>query len=235
MGKVLLAAKRLPFKMWSMSQRPASYIVCDARSKQAFAPTPPFRMLGVMALDLPQDLWGDFTAFVEDARRAEQRGEAEARYHFLRASLLSLFAHLNAFFDMLIASRKQDAAFSDYKRTETAKRKTSPDWPRCEHGQFVVVYTDFARTELQVDLPPIDWSIKPLRNILAHPNGARDVTVADLYNLDVDSLYKAALTFQAWIVGAAKLCSVEYHIDTAKLATDLTEKLTGQRTSAQRF
>lgn len=204
-----------------MGNELTSFVVCDARSKRVFAPDQPFAMLGVLALDLPQDLWRDFVFFVEETRDAERRGDAESRYRFLRASLLSLFAYVNAFFDMLIESRKPDEEFQNYKRSEVQKRKTSPDWPRCEHGRFVVVYTDFVRSTQDITLPAIDWSIKPLRNILAHANGARDVTVADLYNLDIGHLLTSALSFQSWIVEATKHCLVEYEIDTAKMASEV--------------
>lgn len=218
-----------------MNDRPKSYVVIDARAKQVFAPHPPFTMLGVMALDLPCNLWRDFLFFIDEARAAEETGVAERRYRCLRVSLLCLFAHLNAFFDMLIQSRKQDAAFQDYKRREVPSRKSSQDWPRCEHGQFVVLYTDFIKSSQALTLPAIDWSIKPLRNLLAHPNGVRDITVADLYNLDVGALLAAAVSFQSWIVEACKLCSIQYEIDTAGVVSQFTASLTDQPCDPERF
>jgi hypothetical protein len=63
------------------------------------------------------------------------------------------------------------------------------------------------------------------------------ITVADLYNLDVDSLLAAAQSFEAWIVEACKLCSVQYEIDTASIALSFVTKLTTNRPpgETQRF
>jgi hypothetical protein len=46
--------------------------------------------------------------------------------------------------------------------------KASPDWPGSELGQFVVLYSGFVKSVRNKTLPDIDWSIKPLRNLLAH-------------------------------------------------------------------
>lgn len=201
-----------------MSELPDSYVVVDARTKRMFAPDAPFHMLGVIAIDLPSDLWRDFVFFVEEARAAEHRGDAERRYRFIRASLLCLFAHLNAFFDIFIASLKNDSEFQHFKQTETAKRKADANWPRSEHGRFVAIYTEFATTIRHRSLPTIDWSIKALRNLLAHPTGTASVTVADLYNADLADLFAAAQTFQAWIAAVAVLCGIDYELDTAAIA-----------------
>jgi hypothetical protein len=69
-----------------MTELPSSYVIVDGRSKQVFSPDTPFQMLGVIALDLPHDLWRDFLVFMEEARKAEDAGDAEKRYRFLRAS-----------------------------------------------------------------------------------------------------------------------------------------------------
>ncbi|MCA1790062.1 MAG: hypothetical protein LC667_09460 [Thioalkalivibrio sp.] len=216
---------------------PSSYVVIDARSRKVFAPEPPFHALGVTALDLPQDLWRDFLFHAEEAKSAEQRGDSERRYRFVRSALLSLFAHLNAFFDMLIESRKSDTAFQAFRKAERPKRRGSPDWPRSEHGEFAVLFTDYAKAACGVSLPAIDWSIRPLRNLLAHPAGTRDVTVADLYNLDVDELLAGARSFERWIIESAKLCAVAYEIDTASLSTQFAATLskTDAPLTAERF
>lgn len=221
-----------------MTQLPSSYVVVDGRSKQVFSPNTPFQMLGVIALDLPHDLWRDFLFFMEEARKAEDVGDAEKRYRFLRVSLLCLFAHVNAFFDLLIESLKKDADFRNYKKTAMPKMSTSPDWPGSEHGQFVVLYSSFAKSVHYKTLPDIDWSIKPLRNLLAHPSGARGVTVADLYNLGLDELLAGARSFQSWIVAAGQLCGVAYELDTASMARELGAAISESdksRIKAQRF
>lgn len=221
-----------------MTELRSSYVVVDGRSKQVFSPDPPFQMLGVIALDLPHDLWRDFLFFMEKARKAEDAGDAEKRYRFLRVSLLCLFAHINAFFDLLIESMKKNGDFRNYKKTALQKLSASPDWPRSEHGQFAVLYSGFAKSVHNKTLPDINWSIKPLRNLLAHPSGARGVTVADLYNLGLDELLAGALSFQSWIMAAGKLCGIAYELDTASMARELGAAISKSDKSginAQRF
>jgi hypothetical protein len=204
-----------------MTELPSSYVVVDGRSKQVFSPDRPFQMLGVIAIDLPHDLWRDFRFFMEEARKAEDAGDAEKRYRFLRVSLLCLFAHVNAFFDLLIESAKKDAEFRSYKKTAMPKLSASSDWPGSEHGQFVVLYSSFTKSVHNKELPDINWSIKPLRNLLAHPSGARGVTVADLYDLGLDELLAGALSFQSWIMAAGQLCGIVCELDTASMAREL--------------
>tara|TARA_B110000908_G_C10196677_1_gene423276 strand:- start:455 stop:1081 length:627 start_codon:yes stop_codon:yes gene_type:complete len=207
----------------------------DARSGELFVPAPPFNMVGATVLDLPSDLWRDFVFFVEEARKHEHSGRSELRYRFLRAGLLSLFSHLNAMFDMMIKSLKSDADYSDFKSNESKRRANRPDWPRCEHGRFVLLYTDYLKAERCIDLPVIDWSIKPLRNLLAHPSGVRDVTVADLYDLDINSLMRATDSFKAWIMEACEHCNVEYEADTEGILKTLVQSLAGQKSQPERF
>jgi len=221
-----------------MTELPSSYVVVDGRSKQVFSPDTPFQMLGVIALDLPHDLWRDFLVFMEEARKAEDAGDAEKRYRFLRASLLCLFAHVNAFFDLLIESVKKDADFRNYKSAALSKLKASADWPGSEHGQFVVLYAGFVKSVHNKVLPDINWSIKPLRNLLAHPSGARGVTVADLYDLGLDELLTGAVSFQSWIMAAGQLCGIAYELDTASIARELSAAISKSDRSgikAQRF
>jgi hypothetical protein len=218
----MLCRRRCRHNAYStMTESRSSYVVVDGRSKQIFSPDPPFQMLGVIAIDLPHDLWRDFSFFMEEAKKAEDSGDPEKRYRFLRVSLLCLFAHVDAFFGMIIESVKKDADFRDYKRTATPKLRASPDWPRSEHGQFVVLYSGFMKAVHDKTLPAIDWSIKPLRNLLAHPSGVRGVTVADLYDLALDDLLAAALSFQSWIMAAAQLRGIAYEVDTASMAREL--------------
>jgi hypothetical protein len=72
---------------------------------------------------------------------------------------------------------KKDTDFRSYKSAALPKLKASPDWPGSEHGQFVVLYSGFVKSVHNKTLPDFNWSIKPLRNLLAHPSGARGVTV----------------------------------------------------------
>jgi hypothetical protein len=218
-----------------MSKDVESYVVIDARAGKVFAPSPPFTMLGAMALDLPSDLWKDFLCFVENAKKQEREGFGELRYRFMRAALLSLFAHLNAMFDLLIASSKTDVDFQAYRQQEAQKRSRLPDWPKCEHGKYFTLYTEYVMTRYGKDMPKVDWSIKPLRNILAHPAGVRDVTVADLYNLDVDSLLGGAQSFHTWINEACQLCGVAYELDTEGVLKKFISSLAGQDWATQRF
>ena len=189
-----------------MTELPSSYVVVDGRSKQVFGPDTPFQMLGVIALDLPHDLWRDFLAFIEEARKAEDAGDAEKRYRLLRASLLCLFAHVNAFFDLLTESMKKDTEFRHYKSAALPKLKASQDSPRFRARPIRGPLRGFVKSVHNKALPDINWSVKPLRNLLAHPSGARGVTVADLYNLGLDELLAGAVSFQSWIMAAGQLC-----------------------------
>jgi hypothetical protein len=145
---------------------------------------------------------------------------------------------VNAFFDLLIDSMKKDADFRSYKSAALPKLKASPDWPGSEHGQFVILYNGFVKSVQNKTLPDIDWSIKPLRNLLAHPSGARGVTVADLYNLGLDELLAGAFSFQSWIMAAGQMRGIVYELDTASMARELSAAISKSDKSginAQRF
>lgn len=217
---------------------PMQALLIDARTKAVYGTPLTPGQLAVVAMDLPDDLWRDFQFFLEHARAAEQSDQSEQRYRFLRAALFCLFAHLNAFFDLLIASRKADKPFQEFRRTELSKLKTKlgTNFPRCEHGEFVVVFSEFLSRHHGRQLPTVDLKVKLLRNILAHPVSRKtDVSVADLYDLDLDQLESAASSLTSWLDDACRWCGVDRRIDTAELVEGFIREWMGHQVRAHRF
>ena len=118
-------------------------------------------------------LWHDFKFFLGESCKAEDAGDAALRYRYLRAALFSLFAHVNAIFDLLIDSRKSDTDFQDFRRAELPPLKGASGFPRCEHGEFMVLLNRFFAVRQNLQLPKVNFEVKLLRNVLAHPTGRK--------------------------------------------------------------
>ena len=212
-------------------------IVVDARSGMRYTPNPPFTARAVFAVDLPSDLWRDYEFFLCAARDAQDRRNLEMRYRYLRAALFCLFAHFNAFFDLLIDHQKRNnPAFWGTFKGEVKRRSGEANFPRCEHGQFMVVFSDYVSRQNGGTLPTVDLRVKSLRNILAHPvTTKQDVSVDDLYALDIDDLTASANSLSGWIRKACALCAIEWEIDTAAIVENFVQKSGGRGSRASRF
>ena len=105
----------------------------------------------VSVYSLKTDSWQDYQAFLADARKAETANDLRARNRFLRAGLMNLFAHFDAFLVEVYNSQGLSSAE-----------------PVTLHTRFAAI-SELIRKQGQ-KIPSVRLELaKALRDIVAHP------------------------------------------------------------------
>lgn len=117
----------------------------------------------ISAFCLKTDLWQDYLHFLIDARQEHEMKKTRQENRYLRAALLSLFAHLEASVNDLI-----------YKSELSNKGLDKSLNDKC------VLVSEFA----EIESPTLN-EMKKIRNILVHPGGKEDDSIPfDTLSLD---------------------------------------------------
>ena len=157
----------------------------------------PDGMVKVKAVDLVGDAWHDYLHFLAEARKAESVGDLRATNRALRAALGNLFAHLDGVIGGLYGHMRETSA--DFEPSRRRGRDASLKDRVSRLKQYAV-------RRRRSPLPYLSLRLKPLRDILAHPNitkralGGDDVLSAvDLFELTPTALDEEGNRIADWL------------------------------------
>ena len=156
----------------------------------------------ISAFCLKSDLWQDYLNFVNDAREEHKRNNTRQENRYLRAALLSLFAHLEASVNDVI-----------YKSSLGNKKLDKPISDKC------LLVSELAK----IESPAID-EMKKIRNILVHPGGKKDDSHPfDVLSQDTIEAYGNLIT--NWLNEVSGAIGMPRFSDTNTLVKDLAQNL----------
>jgi regulator of replication initiation timing len=188
-------------------------------------------------VDLTGDAWHDYEFYMEEARKSESLNDLHATNKALRAALGNLIAHLDGvvtgLHEKLLKTRK------DFRSRKLEEGK------QCTLRDRVLDLRRHAERQMEEDLPSLRLKLKPLRDILVHPNITKktldessgrqiELTEIDLFNLTVKNLSREGHHISRWL---DRLCEIYKYTrihDTEEIC-DKFGKILGKASKPERM
>ena len=180
--------------------------------------------ISVFAVDLISDTWEDSGYFLEKVHDCEKSFDLALRHRFLRASISSLFSHLEG----VVAEVYRKLNLDQLWRTDPTWKKRGKEL-RCKLKLKIDMIRDYIDRNRLPSVGELDVKLKLIRDILQHPHiekrieeddpSSETLTQIDIYNVESAEVAAARCAIDTWL---NQLCaSVKYDrfIDT-KLAAE---------------
>jgi hypothetical protein len=184
--------------------------------------------LSVRAVDLVGDSWFEYLEHLQEAQQFERSNNTYKRNRALRSALLSLISHLDGVVSGLCNTlEKEDSRFKLLSKTGRAT---------CTLKDKMLYLKDYVLQKKQKRLPYINLELKPLRDILVHPNvtkrhfntkkkGYEEIDQSNLFDVSFTELHAAGKMVDRWLGSLTAIFKYPRGYDTKRLAEDMARGL----------